>query len=414
MYTKLWSFMQRANGKAVQVFRTIFSKDLQSKLIDQSPEIMEKRLGWGRTKKGGDDGGSGSNYKNGLLDIFFDYISNCIGAPPNKSTFLDNKKYQFKLNWVILFAFHIWNVSNPDKKKQLLFDICELIDHLYSTFIGWIETLIVHGTPDQVIKVFNTPETDKYVKSYFIETREKINGDSLTLDSTLQNLYNAIKRALCNREKMNVNPTSTPRGHRLVQAAPDATRSLPSPPGVVSPGTDVVSPGTDPVDVSTGMVSPRTRARKMLKENWSKLDQPNTTGSMTARVNNPNQDAMRKPLSARTFIIKPETQPPALRVNPQAEYAWESPRVSNLNTQPLNPQPLNPQPQPAARASAARASAKKRLLPQGQGKGGNKRTRKHPRIARRRRTHHKTIRRVSSLSRTKPANHKYTRRRDRS
>jgi hypothetical protein len=381
--------MQRDDGKAVQVFRTIFSKDLESKLIDQGPAIMEKRIGWGRTKRG-DDGG---DYKNGLLDIFFDYISNCIGAPPIKSTFLDDKKYQFKLNWVILFAFHFWNVSDPDKKTQLLFDICELIDHLYSTFIGWIETLIIDGTPDQVIKVFKTEDTDKNVKSYFIETRAKINGDSLTLDSTLQNLYNAIKRELCERTNMNVNPTSTPRGRRLVQAAPDATRSLPTPPGVVSPGTDVVSPGT-------GGVGVRDFTREMLKIDLSKLDQPNTTtGSVSARGNTSVQVARFKPPSG-SYIINPKTQPPALGDSPRPKYVWGSPRT----------QPRNPQPPDAARASAARASAARAsLINRVQGQGGNKRTRKHPRIARRR-THHKTIRRAAA--RMKPANHKYTRRRD--
>ena len=45
--------------------------------------------------------------------------------------------------------------------------------------------------------------------------------------------------------------------------------------------------------------------------------------------------------------------------------------------------------------------------------GGNKRTRKHPRIARRR-AHHKTIRRAAAVSQMKPANHKYTRKHNRS
>ena len=44
------------------------------------------------------------------------------------------------------------------------------------------------------------------------------------------------------------------------------------------------------------------------------------------------------------------------------------------------------------------------------GEGGNKRTRKHPRIARRRAAHHKTIRRAAAAAASARTNHKYTRR----
>ena len=244
-----------------------------------------------------------------------------------------------------------------------------------------------------------------------------------TTDSTLKYLRKEIQKELCKRGTIDVISTSTqparakpsPRARGDFLKGTDLTGALqPHPPDALHPPPPDLSiqSGADPV-------SPRTRARELLKTAYSKVP----------------------PLDLRAAVVAPSTQPLPLRTTgslsdrpkpnsfsiarePSAysktRPAWKTPRESGTPSSSINPPPPidtetgsdeQSRPAPPPGLSTGRPSARSRQIRDGSKAGGNKRhTRKKPRVARR--AQHKTIRRLSASSSSQlknPGNHKYTR-----
>lgn len=108
--------------------------------------------------------------------------------------------YRFKLNWLILIAFHIYYESSAvypkdsqGGKKQTLIDICELIENHYTTFLGWMDSL---RDPTSLKNIFQ-PVSD-LGDTYQVKTRKLISAD-ISTDSTLRPLRIAIQKVLCDK-----------------------------------------------------------------------------------------------------------------------------------------------------------------------------------------------------------------------
>jgi hypothetical protein len=214
MYDKLWTFMERDSG-CISTLRSIFSSkningtSLETTLlggIGQQPKI-HKRIGWS------------SKNENNLLDRLFDGFSMCIDekdvATGQQATFLKDRtvsnnqsvRYRFMLNWIILVAFNISydseeniyfyvdengtkkEVSPKKPKTQPLIDLCELIEHLYKTFLGWM----IPMSAESLLGEFTNIKGGS-AETYLTNTQKRIDDKT---DETLKYLRKAIQRKLC-------------------------------------------------------------------------------------------------------------------------------------------------------------------------------------------------------------------------
>ena len=202
MYNDLWTFMDYNHGSIAKL-REIFSvkkrsnitKTLESELIDTGDiSDIRVRVGWVAPTI------------NTLFDNLFKVFSDCNnkvkGEQPKTSMFLTertsmkaNNMYRFKLNWLILIAFHIYhtanpeNPENPENQRKLLIDICEFVKHLYYIFVGWMVTY----EPDSLYGEFtNTPGGGD---TYKVKTKKLITAEST--DGSLTRLRQEIRKKLC-------------------------------------------------------------------------------------------------------------------------------------------------------------------------------------------------------------------------
>ena len=220
MYKKLRKFMDFTYG-TFGVLEALFDATFKHNLTSPRPntpqdpppkidavfnkEQIKQIVGWKRNKRN-------KRNTNKHFDMLFDKFS-IMCPPPNgkKNTFLTDdtatqenlgsKKTsynQFRLNWIILLAFHTLYMGNTKSKT-----VGELIKALYDAFLGWMAT-----TPhkDTFGRMFSnglvTPD-----ETYSTEVKKRINeinGD----DPTLQPLVKAIKDKLCELQSNPVNPVN--------------------------------------------------------------------------------------------------------------------------------------------------------------------------------------------------------------
>jgi hypothetical protein len=214
MYLDLWMFMNSAG--CVRIIKALLDKSKKEPETELSPKQVESsvRLRRDIEKKFVTDElisqisdwvrGSPNNK---LLDVYFKVFTRC--APPSpESQFLEkvtakknksgidgngNKdyRYRFKLNWIILIAFHCHNTNNTTYPLER---VGELVFNTYKIFLGWM----THDT-DTYNRIFlkTEPMVDTDRKdTYKNRIKDNINSD-LTSDITLNPLKLAIIAKLC-------------------------------------------------------------------------------------------------------------------------------------------------------------------------------------------------------------------------
>jgi hypothetical protein len=193
MYNDLWTFMERDSGsiaKLREIFRdkTIDSNTLEASLINKGKlDEIRNKVGWK------------SRTQNSLFDNLYNVFSHCKiieKAKPTESTFLTdrtstkaNSMYRFKLNWLILIAFHIYHTAKPENQRQLLIDICEFVENLYNIFVGWMIDMDAKSLDGEFMPKTTQSET------YIIKTTKLITAEST--DGSLTRLREAIRYKLC-------------------------------------------------------------------------------------------------------------------------------------------------------------------------------------------------------------------------
>jgi len=215
MYYDLWTFMEYEDGsisKLREIFRHKKKGDITLAEILLGPggklEAIRIKLGWT------------SRTQNSLFENLFDVFSNCKDQiNPNgktisqKSMFLrdytsakNNAIYRFKLNWLILIAFHIYHTTKPETQPQFLINICEFVKHLYTIFVGWMIDM------DDASSLYSEfiPETLNG-ETYVMKTTKLISAEST--DGSLTLLREAIRDKLCE-----IGPTEV----RISKAAAEA------------------------------------------------------------------------------------------------------------------------------------------------------------------------------------------------
>lgn len=147
MYQNLWTFMEYDRGTfdvLKSLFDATFAADGRKTRSDSAiPDIqavfkdrdIKTIVGWE------------SQYKNVRFDKLFDVFSMNCKSTGNKSTFLSNDDpssqknlgsnrkfyYRFRLNWIILLAFHSLHIG-----KSKLEDVQLLINDMHDAFLGWM------------------------------------------------------------------------------------------------------------------------------------------------------------------------------------------------------------------------------------------------------------------------------------
>jgi len=147
MYQKLWTFMEYDRG-TFDVLKSLFDatfntgriKTRSDSAIPDIRAVFKDRdiktiVGWE------------SQYKNVRFDKLFDVFSMNCKSTGNKSTFLSNDDpssqknlgsnrkfyYRFRLNWIILLAFHSLYIGKSSDNEVSL-----LINDMHDAFLGWM------------------------------------------------------------------------------------------------------------------------------------------------------------------------------------------------------------------------------------------------------------------------------------
>lgn len=134
---------------------------------------------------------------NTLFNTLFMEFSKCYNKDGNDdgtySKFLEDQvshkgaqKYRFMLNWIILIAFHWYYTQKENSQHNGLINCGEFIEHLYHTFIGWMEKM----DSDSLNNVFT-----KW-KTYEEHVDKNIVSDFKT-DGSLKSLISGIRKYLC-------------------------------------------------------------------------------------------------------------------------------------------------------------------------------------------------------------------------
>jgi hypothetical protein len=428
MYDKLWMFMERDSGsiaKLREIFRDkkIGDKTLETLLLGPGTlEEIRNKLGWT------------ASTKNSLFDKLFDVFSHCkiiTGVKPTESTFLTvrtstkaNNMYRFKLNWLILIAFHIYHTTKPEtQQQQLLIDICEFVENLYKIFVGWMMDM----GPESLRNEFMPKTTIGEI--YIMKTNKLITAEST--DSSLERLREAIRDKLCEIGPNKQRISAAKAAKETAKAETAKAQQLSSP---------TSSRSASPESLSSGNTKPPVR------EAWGPETQvpqpPPTTSPLIRRIKGLNpktpteQDAAEADAAADAEAVAEEARKKFAaedaavaakrpsRGNVVAYDAWkktqqdhpgyeklaadaaaaneERLRTSNAKLGPV----IGPSDESIKTGKDA-AFIRKVKQPDTKrtgGGGNNQRTRKRQRISS---THHHTKRRLSSNS--KPANHKHTR-----
>jgi hypothetical protein len=198
MYTRLRNFLNYTHGTYGVVaslfektFRTVIDTVIPISIADKKEEI-KRIVGW-KNKT------SNTNF-NKLIDIF---SKDC---PPknefltrNNPTNLGSNRYaynQFRLNWIILLAFHTLYIKKIEPET-----VGELIKALYDAFLGW---MTMTGHKDTTMRMFrNTLVSQTPSDAYSDEVKKQMK--IAVGDPTLQPLVKNIQDKLCELEK-NKNP----------------------------------------------------------------------------------------------------------------------------------------------------------------------------------------------------------------
>jgi hypothetical protein len=116
------------------------------------------------------------------------------------------QRYRFMLNWIILIAFHWYYIQKDKLQQNGLIDCGEFIEHLYHTFIGWMEKM----DSQALNNVFN-PKTRDAI-DYKSQVESLIDSNFKT-DSSLKSLINGIRQYLCiytkKEKRVNANQIKT-------------------------------------------------------------------------------------------------------------------------------------------------------------------------------------------------------------
>ncbi len=241
MYSRLWQFMEYSSG-SISVLRSVFSD-----ITDTSQLLSATQSGI--TKRRSDLTWLGPT-KNELFNILFMELSKCYNSSGNDdgtySLFLETQvsmkgqqKYRFMLNWTFLIAFHLYYArqSQPQNKSGPGYSVllAEFIEHMYHTFIGWMESL-----DSTTLKNLFIPLSASSL-NYKSGVKKLIDSDIKT-DATLAPLIKDIQIFLCNngekgkREKpLSVKPT-TRRVMPAKRGTPPPLAWSPAPPNEPYPG----------------------------------------------------------------------------------------------------------------------------------------------------------------------------------
>jgi hypothetical protein len=196
MYTRLRNFLNYTHGTygvVAALFKKTFRREIDSvipiSIVDKKKEI-KIIVGW-------ENNTSNTNF-NKLIDIF---SKDC----PPKNKFLTRKKptnlgsnpyayNQFRLNWIILLAFHTLYIKKTEPER-----VGELIKALYDAFLGW---MTMTGHKDTTMRIFSNTLGTKPDAAYSDEVEKQITK-IVVGDPTLQPLVKNIQDKLCELEKDN-------------------------------------------------------------------------------------------------------------------------------------------------------------------------------------------------------------------
>lgn len=249
MYLTLWRFMDYAKGCNTVLKEIFTAKEIKDKRLNPPTDKIRKEIGWIQ------------QLKNTLFEILFMDFSKCFNDKGNddgtysrflfqqvedKETQQYRYRYRYMLNWVILIAFHCYyRRTDEQTKTDELIRCGELIEHLYHTFLGWMEKI----KNDTLISIFYPQTKDS---ATYISMVKKYITEEITTDTTLQPLRTNIRTVLCsfNRDGNRRNEgTNNPSYKDALLASPRSVWnpvSQPVSPPVSPPVSQPVSPRVSP------------------------------------------------------------------------------------------------------------------------------------------------------------------------
>ena len=201
MYQKLWTFMEYDRG-TFDVLKSLcdatFTADrIRTRSDSAIPDIqrvfddrgIKTIVGWE------------SQYKNVRFDKLFDVFSMNCKSTGNKSTFLSNDDpfsqknlgsnrkfyYRFRLNWIILLAFHSLHIG-----KSKLEDVQLLINKMHDAYLGWMSR-----DKDTFARMFFQGDPDVPNSSHIYSTKvDKLINDNIETRPSLAMTVKTIKEKI--------------------------------------------------------------------------------------------------------------------------------------------------------------------------------------------------------------------------
>jgi len=308
MYLRLWQFMEYTSG-SIRILRSVFeSKDttMVTQLLASSESGITKRrsdLTWS------------SPQNNSLFTTLFMEFSKCYKNGKDDGTyslFLENQvrskgaqKYRFMLNWIILIAFHWYYIQ---KRQYALIDCGEFIEHLYHTYIGWMEHM-----DSQTLKNVFQPVTSSAI-DYKTRVGSLIVSNFKT-DGSLESLINGIRGYLCDKDKNGKREskhpsTKQPKPNALKFSGVTSNKLPPpsdEPPPSVSSDSDSDSESeSESVQKPSSVPRPST-PRRLEPDNVLQKISETAQGGVSTTSPSPRQAWMNK---AKVGPKTPESQPP--------------------------------------------------------------------------------------------------------
>jgi hypothetical protein len=204
MYVRLWQFMEYTSG-SIAILRSVFdNKDTKmtaTLLAANQSGISQRRndLTWNAPQI------------NILFNTLFMEFSKCYNKDGNDegiySKFLEEQvlrkgaqKYRFMLNWIILIAFHWYYIQKEKSQQNGLIKCGEFIEHLYHTFIGWMEKM----DSQTLNNVFTGGKTyEQHVDEYIVS--------DFKTDGSLKSLISGIRKYLCSYTKKGTRENTNPK-----------------------------------------------------------------------------------------------------------------------------------------------------------------------------------------------------------
>ena len=207
MYDRLWTFMDYDFG-TFNVLNFLFNSTFNPpKDMPNSPRLsstptpriitavlkeqqIKKVVGWE------------PKYKNKLFDNLFDIFSMICKSTQKESTFLSDDNplsqknlgskqkyyYRFRLNWIILLAFHSLNIGRSTPEI-----VSSFISSLYEVFLGWMS-----HNKDTFARMFfqDNPNVDKSTDIYS-EKVDKLVKQNIISQPLFADTVKTIKEKIC-------------------------------------------------------------------------------------------------------------------------------------------------------------------------------------------------------------------------